>query len=66
MTDQVDSPVEGLGSAIVGPTQAKIIELLTNDLNPQHLDVINESKSHNKGTESHFKIIIVSDIFEGI
>lgn len=34
---------------------------------PVHLDVINESDQHNvpPGSESHFKLVIVSDTFEG-
>jgi len=40
---------------------------LENTLMPQHLEVINESFMHNvpPGSESHFKIIAVSDEFEG-
>lgn len=34
---------------------------------PVHLDVVNESHKHNVpvGSESHFKVIIVSSAFEG-
>ncbi|KII80361.1 BolA family protein [Vibrio renipiscarius] len=37
-------------------------------LAPQHLDVINESYMHNvaPGSESHFKVIVVSDQFDGL
>ena len=33
---------------------------------PSHLEVINESHMHNvpPGSESHFKVIVVSDVFE--
>eukprot|EP00602_Paraphysomonas_sp_CaronLab_P003526 CAMPEP_0185025604 /NCGR_PEP_ID=MMETSP1103-20130426/8501_1 /TAXON_ID=36769 /ORGANISM="Paraphysomonas bandaiensis, Strain Caron Lab Isolate" /LENGTH=111 /DNA_ID=CAMNT_0027558843 /DNA_START=46 /DNA_END=381 /DNA_ORIENTATION=- len=36
-------------------------------LNPLFLDVINESHKHNvpEGSESHFKVVIVSAAFEG-
>ena len=36
-------------------------------LDPLHLDVINESASHNvpPGSESHFKVVVVSAAFEG-
>ena len=36
-------------------------------LNPTHLEVINESFMHNvpPGSESHFKIIVVADLFDG-
>ena len=47
-------------------TMLKQIEnkLLT-AINSQHLEVINESHMHSRGTESHFKVIIVSDTFDG-
>ena len=34
---------------------------------PEHLEVINESHQHNvpEGSESHFKVIVVSDEFDG-
>ncbi len=37
-------------------------------LSPSHLDVINESHMHSvpPGSESHFKLVIVSDRFEGV
>lgn len=36
-------------------------------LSPAHLEVINESGNHNvpKGSESHFKVVVVSPAFEG-
>jgi BolA protein len=36
-------------------------------LAPEHLEVINESHMHNvpEGSESHFKVVIVSDQFAG-
>jgi len=44
----------------------RIIEAL-NELSPQYLDVINESDNHAgpPGRESHFRIRIVSEAFEG-
>lgn len=44
-----------------------IEEKLVNDFNPLHLEVINESGNHNvpEGSESHFKVIIVSPAFAG-
>ena len=35
-------------------------------LTPEHLEVINESHMHNvpEGSESHFKVVIVSDVFK--
>lgn len=47
--------------------QALIEEKLRAELEPSHLEVINESGMHNApaGAESHFKVIVVSDKFEG-
>lgn len=47
--------------------QALIEEKLTAELGPSHLEVINESGDHGarEGTESHFKVIVVSDKFDG-
>ncbi|WNJ98710.1 BolA/IbaG family iron-sulfur metabolism protein [Thalassospiraceae bacterium LMO-JJ14] len=49
-------------------TVAEIIEQkVTQAVDPVHLEVINESHMHNvpPGSESHFKLIIVSDTFDG-
>lgn len=37
-------------------------------LTPEYLEVINESHMHNvpKGSESHFKVVLVSDLFDGM
>ncbi len=47
--------------------QARIESKLSAQLNPHHLQVINESDNHNvpPGSESHFKVVVVSDEFEG-
>ncbi|SPL69438.1 BolA family protein [Acinetobacter stercoris] len=40
-----------------------------NSLSPSHLEVINESAGHGgyfPGKESHFKVIIVSEVFSGL
>ncbi len=51
-------------------TQTKTIEenitsKLEHAFSPEHLEVINESYMHNvpQGSESHFKVVIVSDDF---
>ena len=46
--------------------QTTIEEKLANGLAPEHLEVINESGNHNvpPGSESHFKVVVVSDEFE--
>lgn len=45
--------------------QARIIRALTNGLSPLHLEVIDESHLHSvpKGSESHFKLVVVSETF---
>ena len=47
--------------------EAVIEQKLLSAFSPMHLDVINESHQHNvaPGSESHFKVIIVSDDFVG-
>ena len=47
--------------------QASIERKLTDALNPEHLEVINESSMHNvpPGSESHFKVTVVSHKFDG-
>ncbi len=44
-----------------------ITEKLQTGLKPSHLEVINESHMHNvpPGSESHFKVIAVTEAFEG-
>jgi BolA protein len=46
--------------------QQTITEKLQAEFHPEHLEVINESHMHNvpEGSESHFKVIIVSDDFK--
>ena len=46
---------------------AEINDLLVDALAPRRLDVIDESHRHNvpPGAESHFKLVIVADAFEG-
>ncbi len=45
----------------------EITEKLQLALNPVHLEVTNESHMHNvpPGSESHFKVVVVSDEFNG-
>ncbi len=47
--------------------QQAIETKLREGLSPSHLEVINESSGHNvpPGSESHFKVIVVSEHFEG-
>jgi BolA protein len=41
-------------------------DTLTRTLQPRVLDVVNESKLHRRGTDTHFKITVVSDKFTGL
>ncbi len=45
----------------------RIIDVINSELKPEVLFVENESDSHQgpPGRETHFKLIIVSDLFEG-
>lgn len=49
-------------------TADKINDILVDALAPVRLDVINESHMHNvpPGSESHFKLVVVSQEFEGL
>lgn len=48
--------------------QRRIEQQLSQQLNPSWLEVIDESHQHNvpAGAESHFKLVIVSDHFDGL
>lgn len=47
--------------------QHDIEQKLTNGLAAKHLQVVNESGNHNvpPGSESHFKVVLVAEDFEG-
>lgn len=49
-------------------TQAAIEQKLDARFELEHLDVRNESGSHNvpAGSESHFRVVLVADEFEGL
>nr|XP_021192769.1 bolA-like protein DDB_G0274169 isoform X1 [Helicoverpa armigera] len=55
-------------SAMSGVVESTIRSKLLQSLEAKHLDVINESYMHNvpKGAETHFKVVVVSDKFEGL
>lgn len=48
------------------PIELSIRKKLIDSLNPSYIKVINESYMHNvpKGSETHFKVIVVSDVFK--
>ena len=49
-----------------GPISTTITKKLTETFLPLHMDIINESYMHNvpKGSETHFKVVIVSEKFK--
>ncbi|MFO8156470.1 MAG: BolA family protein [Pseudomonadota bacterium] len=48
--------------------KGRIEHLLTDALSPGYLEVVDESHQHNvpEGAESHFKVTVVSSLFEGM
>ena len=46
--------------------QQQIRDKISNAIACKHLNVINESHMHSAGTESHFKVIVVSEDFSGM
>uniref|UniRef100_A0A182UAB4 BolA n=1 Tax=Anopheles melas TaxID=34690 RepID=A0A182UAB4_9DIPT len=55
-------------STVERPIESAIRAGLTKELVPVHLEVVNESYMHNvpKGSETHFKVLVVSPQFEGL
>ena len=51
----------------MGPIQQEIDKRIRAEFQPEHFELENESHTHNvpKGSESHFKVVIVSVKFEG-
>lgn len=47
--------------------QERIERKLAEALDPEHLEVVNESGTHNvaDGSETHFKVVVVARAFEG-
>ncbi|WP_440055335.1 BolA family protein [Pseudoalteromonas sp. T1lg65] len=45
--------------------QSQIYDKVANAIQCKHLNVINESHMHSRGTDSHFKVVVVSEQFEG-
>ncbi|CAL7940214.1 unnamed protein product [Xylocopa violacea] len=48
------------------PIEGSIKKKLIDSLSPSYIEVINESYMHNvpKGSETHFKVVVVSDLFK--
>lgn len=57
-------PSVRMSTSFLGPRQVQIEQQLTATFQPKFLEVINESHGR-KEDESHFKVVIVSDAFEG-
>lgn len=55
-------------STLPGPLELEISNRLGQTLQPVHLSVFNESHLHGRppGTESHFKVLVVSALFQGL
>ena len=51
-----------------GPIESQIINTLSSSMNLSSLKIINESSMHNvpKGSESHFKIVVVTNDFNNL
>lgn len=47
-------------------TMQQRIETALAALEPQHLDVLDESHMHSRGLQTHFKAVVVSPQFEGL
>lgn len=46
--------------------QQRIEEHLRSGFSPLYLEVLNESHNHSAGSETHFKLVVVSDVFAGL
>lgn len=57
-----------MSSACANPIETAITEAIVEQLQPIHYEVINESYMHNvpKGSETHFKVLVVSSKFESL
>ncbi|XP_053603380.1 bolA-like protein DDB_G0274169 isoform X2 [Plodia interpunctella] len=57
-----------MSAATGGPVEGTIRNKLQSNLAASYVDVINESYMHNvpKGAETHFKVVVVSDKFDGL
>ena len=43
-----------------------LLRTALSELQPQHLDLLDESHMHSRGLETHYKAVIVSDVFSGL
>mmetsp|Transcript_15520 Transcript_15520/g.46353 ORF Transcript_15520/g.46353 Transcript_15520/m.46353 type:complete len:135 (-) Transcript_15520:31-435(-) len=54
-----------LSAMAAGPREARLTKALTEAFAPAHLEVLNESHGRRED-ESHFKVVVVSEAFEGV
>ena len=61
------SPIRKMSSSHPHPVEDSIRHKLSTAFLPEHLQVLNESHMHNvpKGSETHFKVLVVSEKFQG-
>ena len=52
---------------VLGPFEQSIRSKLSDSLEPEHLEVLNESHMHKvaPGSETHFRVVVVSEKFRG-
>lgn len=52
----------------MGPIEQKIAEKVTAEFQPEHMALENESHTHSvpKNSETHFKLLLVSEKFSGL
>ncbi len=52
----------------MGPIETRIREKLATAFAPEHIELENESHTHSvpKNSETHFKLVLVSKVFEGL
>jgi stress-induced morphogen len=64
---QMNSVDKNAEEKLSGPVQKSIKQKLFSSFNPIHLEIFNESYMHSvpKDSETHFKVVVVSDQFEG-
>jgi len=62
------SGVTNQQASLCRTVKATIQSKLVVDLNPEHIDVLNESHQHNvpENSETHFKVVCVSKRFDGL
>jgi len=60
--------MSSLNMAEAKPIEQAMHKKITNDFQPVHLEIINESYMHNvpKGSETHFKVVVVSNKFDAL